>query len=209
MSHSSADKINELLRKMSPEEIEEILASIYGRTVAEAREQSRVTQESKKYDKLPVEEWPEFEIKWDLSPDNFHFVFDNEKTDYVKKHYPEGLHLGWVTFAELDSNFACYSKRTPDETWTVGFAGKISRAILHWVEGKKMTPPLIVPCLGEINIMAGHHRVAVCRAKQVDAIPILARQMDKDSLEEILPSLKWEYFFVEDKKLDQDEDAAN
>lgn len=203
MSQNSADKLNELMCKMSPEEREELFASIYGRTIEELREQGRINQESKKYEKLPVEEWPEFEIKWDLSPQNFHFAFDNEKAEYIKKNYPEGLNLGWVTFIELDSSFAWYSKRTRDETWTIGSSGKISRAILHWVEGNKMTPPLIVPCLDEVNIMAGHHRVTICRAKQIDTIPILARKMDKASLEAILPSLKWESFSVEDKKIDQ------
>jgi hypothetical protein len=138
-----------------------------------------------------VAEWPEFEIKWDLSPGNFHFVFDGMKKEEFEGYYPEGFSLGWVSFPELDSKLTHFSQRSVDETWCVGFTDKVARAMLHWIEGNDMTPPLISPNENQINIKAGHHRVAVCRGKKIQTIPVLAESSDIELLEKTLLSLKW------------------
>src|SRR5206468_1970683 len=50
-----------------------------------------------------------------------------------------------VSLADIDAALTPYWHRTAEEVWTVGSPDKAARAIVHWHEGGRMTPPLIVP----------------------------------------------------------------
>ncbi|WP_321392220.1 hypothetical protein [uncultured Desulfuromusa sp.] len=191
MNNSDHGKIDEILENMPPTIFEEMLDKISGISPDERKEKNRINSASKQYLHLPVEMWPDFEIKWDLSAENYIFVFDGMKRNNFRENYPEGFSLGWVDFQELESKLARFSQRSIAETWDIGVSEKVARAILYWVEGNEMTPPLIIPVGKEVNIAAGHHRVAVCRGKKIQTMPVLTKRTDRDLLEQNLQTLKW------------------
>lgn len=112
-----------------------------------------------------------------------------------------------MDFRELDSLFAPVSQRTVEATWSLESPDKVARAILYWVEGGAMTPPLIEPSGkhlihfnpsgiidpgNHIHICNGNHRIAVCRAKGETRIPVLVCPSDKNKISEILKTIDWQ-----------------
>ncbi|MDR3625562.1 MAG: hypothetical protein P4L45_01940, partial [Ignavibacteriaceae bacterium] len=67
------------------------------------------------------------------------------------------------------------------------------RCLLYWIEGKKMTPPLIeiYEDNNHLFISGGHHRLAICRAKVEKQVPFLTKPKYKDRMSEILKSANW------------------
>ncbi|MBM9515047.1 hypothetical protein [Desulfogranum marinum] len=191
MPNSELDKIANHIKSISEKESEAFLSFITRETEEERKERRRIHEAASKYLYLPIDRWPDFKIVWDFSPTRYHYAFDGLTPEKFEINYPNGLKLGVVNFDEFDSKLAKFSRREYDEIWTVGSVYKVARAILHWVERNRMTPPLIIPQDDEINIAAGHHRVAVCKGKQVETLPVLSERKNVERLERILPSLIW------------------
>lgn len=189
------DDIVNFLKKLPKNERNRIMASVIGMTVEQQNENTRIYEASKKYQRLPIKQWPAFEMKWDLTPENRRFALDGYDTDTFKKNYPDGLIVGHVRFQEFHSKLAAHSRRTKEEIWDTGSVPKLGRAILYYVEGNAMTPPFI--CVDDrdansVIIGGGYHRIAICLAREVETIPILVMPAEKDSIGRILLSAKWE-----------------
>ncbi len=187
-------KIKDLSDNLPPETMSILLASVAGITLEEQEENARIFEAAKQYRNLPIEQWPDFEIRWDLSPENRRFAFDSYDETTYRKYHPNGLIAGWVDFTEFNSKLAPHSQRTKEEIWSTGSAAKIAKTILYYVEKNRMTPPLICLDKDGISVMVGggYNRIAVCLAKEVEKIPILVVSSEKKILETILQSVKWE-----------------
>ena len=137
---------------------------------------------------LPVEKWPEFVIAWDLRKESQRFYEDGFEEAEFKKEFPKPLKIAWVTLKNLDDNFVRYSQRSKDEIWSIASSLKVARAIVHWVAGNKMTPCHIIPACDDkkITVVGGHHRLAVCRAKDVELLPVLVKEKDINILKRII-----------------------
>ena len=147
---------------------------------------------SDKYKNLPIEQWPEFQILWDLSPINYRYAFDGMSKSDFDINYPDGLLLAYADLEELDSKFSTYSYRRIDETWTVGIPSKLAKAMEHWIQCNQMTPPVITNNMDYLNISAGHHRFAICRAKKLKRLPILIYPHEKDGIDSKINSIEWQ-----------------
>ncbi len=191
---NNMDDIVNFLESLPKDERDRIMASAIGMTVEEQKENSRIHEAAKKYQRLPIEQWPDFEIRWDLSPENRRFAFDGYDEATYRKYYPNGLIVGHVNFKEFHSSLAAHSQRTKEEIWDTGSVPKLGKTILYYVEGNEMTPPLICLDKDGVSVMigGGYHRVAVCLAREVETIPILVIPAEKERMEKILPSIKWE-----------------
>jgi len=107
------------------------------------------------------------------------------------KHFPDGLLVGWINFNEFKSKLAKHSQRTKEELWETSSVSKLAKTILYFIEGSKMTPPLVRHdkdhCL---TIGGGFHRIGVCLARDEKIIPILVVPSEKEAIQNILPSEK-------------------
>ena len=190
---NEAEKILNEMSKLTSEERCKLLASSIGMTIEEQEENSRRYEAARKYDNLPIDQWPAFKIKWDISLKNRRLAFDGYEEKTYKKYYPNGLSVGCVDFKELNSKLAQHSQRTKEQIWETSGVTKLSKAILHCVEGNSMTPPFI--CLDKDNVSVmiggGYHRMALCLAKNERTIPILINPSEKEEIEVILKTIKW------------------
>lgn len=149
---------------------------------AEQKERNRQSREAKKLIKLPIADWPEFEVKWDVHPNKQNLAFDGVSVEEFVDDFPDGLILAEVSLDELDNELCSFNKRTPEEVWGVGSNQKAAEVILNWAEGKKITPPMIRKTNGtnEICIGGGNHRLAVARAKRESKMFILIDPLELD-----------------------------
>lgn len=145
----------------------------------------------KKYEKLPIEKWPNFKLSWDFDPKNFILTLDNYDEEGFSERYPNGFAVGLVSFKELNSKLAAHCVRDINQIWELGAYFKLARVIGHWNDGNKMTPIFVCFYNGELIIAAGFHRHAACIVKNPETIPILILPSEKDMAENLLSSIKW------------------
>lgn len=134
----------------------------------------------------PISEWPPFEIAWDFEPRAQRFALDGCRERDFKEDHPDGLSLVFVTMTDLDAKLTKDNLRTPEEVWSVGDERKAARCLVHWSEGRKLTPPLAVIVGTKIGLWGGNHRLAIARAKGETNIPLLVAPTDKEKLGEII-----------------------
>jgi hypothetical protein len=140
---------------------------------ARIKEQENVRAKATKLVNMPVKDWPEFEIQWDLDPRSFYFALDGASPSSLDQR---DLAVVSSTLAELDAVLSHQSWRGPDELWTLGDPHKLARVLVHCLEGRPLTPPWIIPVGNEIGLVGGNHRLAVCRAKGVKALPFIVEK---------------------------------
>jgi len=159
-----------------------------GLTVEQAREtiaeRGRVNAKAGELVNRPVKEWPEFEVKWDLEPTSFYWALDGEQPSALKGR---NLAVRWCVLQNLDAMLTHQSQRSPDELWNLGDGLKLARVLVHCSEGRSLTPPWILPVAGKVGIVGGHHRLAMCRAKRLEQVPVLVEQGDLEQFLSILP----------------------
>lgn len=166
----------------------ELLLIVKGHTreeaLAIAAEHRRIDSKADKLLNVPIAKWPTFNIAWDLSPASFGWALDGRSPTL-----PEGVSLTARTagLAELDAVLNSYSKRTLDETWTIGDPNKLARVLVHCIEGRQLTPPWITIIDETIGIVGGNHRLAVCRAKALKEIPVLLKESEYEQICRLLP----------------------
>lgn len=129
--------------------------------------------------------WPNFKIKWDINPKNYHHCLDYE-SHYIKQ-FPDGALLGEAKLTEVIEKLS-YMSNAP-----IGKTDNDYTTILeYWANNMPMTPPLFdVDKDDKICIGGGNHRFYVCRGKKVKTIKFLANPDCKNKLESILSSLSW------------------
>lgn len=162
---------------------EEEICKLTGRlTLAEQTERARQSNEASNLIGVPINDWPHFDVKWDTNPEKHNLAFDGMSTDDFVENYPNGLIVAQVKLVELDAQLCNFNKRTPEEVWGVGSNEKAAKVILNWVEGKKITPPMIRRTNGtnEICLGGGNHRLAVARAKEESKIFVLIDPLEFD-----------------------------
>ncbi|CAG19913.1 conserved hypothetical protein [Photobacterium profundum SS9] len=143
---------------------------------------------SKKYIELPVKDWPNFEMSWDLTASAQHFSDDGISQDDFSLAYKEPLLIAWVKMHELDNALYGHSIRKKEEIWSIGCKDKVAKVIAYCVENKQMTPAHIQPhkSLNAITIIGGNHRLAVCRALELEIIPVLIERIYENDLKNII-----------------------
>ncbi|MGQ8367383.1 hypothetical protein [Glaciecola sp. 1036] len=140
----------------------------------------------------PVKCWPSFDINWDLCPNNFRFAFDGMSPNQYAKEYPNGLKLCWVFQTEFYNSLCHYNKRSPEELWELGFAGKLAHVIAYCSEGNPLTPVVAMPQPhfdGEVLLLGGNHRYAMINVLNIKVMPLLVQYEDHDEMTKRLPSL--------------------
>ncbi|WOH66171.1 hypothetical protein [Bradyrhizobium sp. BWA-3-5] len=174
-------------RPLTSEEMLEILNTNCTSEEAKSRsqERARIRSAADRIKGRPPEAWPTFEIRWDLSPAHFYRVFDGADPDSVEEN--ECAVIPDVPLANIDAVLTPWWHRTAAQVWSVGDPDKAARAIVHWSEGRLMTPPLLVPTSdGQLAIAGGSHRLAVARAKGVSRLPILVKSAEQARVRKIL-----------------------
>lgn len=186
------EKIEREIKNL-PESVRDRILSMQNISKEEEAESNRVWEEARKYNNLPIDQWPEFEVVWDLGKENRRYSLDNFDEKAYRKHYSDGLLAGEVDFQEFLLKLASHSQRTKDQLWETSGAQKLSRAILYFVEGNKMTPPLIsYDKNGCLVVGGGFHRIGICLAKEVATMPILVRPSERIAIQNILTNVRWE-----------------
>jgi hypothetical protein len=179
----------EAVRGFGPLTSYEILRIVQGRTLQEARaeyaEKTRIDALADNIKGRPIAEWPPFDILWDTFPESYFRTLDGAESGDVDPH---SLETVWVGSGDLDGILQPYNHRTADAVWSVGDANKAARALVHWSEGRPMSPVWIVPTTpGIVGIVGGNHRLAIARAKGANVIPIL---VEKKHLETVAGLIK-------------------
>jgi hypothetical protein len=152
---------------------------------ARTAERARIRKLADKIVHQPVDAWPAFDVKWDLDPNSYYWMFDG--ADPGSANPADYVLIENVAIALIDTHLTPYWHRTPEELWTIGDPDKSARAIVHWSEGRVMSPPFLVPTDdNRLAIAGGNHRLAVCRTKGVIALPILIRRIHEVKIREIL-----------------------
>lgn len=136
---------------------------------------------------LPIEQWPPFEPKWDLSRDAQKYVLDSGKDEF-DDYYPEGLVLRWIKLTEFDVKLTRNNLRAAHEVWDVGDPSKAAGVLADWIDGRALTPPG-VDCFEkrELTLFGGNHRLAVARARGVPSLPILIDPRVLSHVEALVP----------------------
>lgn len=175
---------------MKSEESNKSYVDLYKQKLLESTrgERAELQKRSTKYSDLPVKNWPDFKVKWDLNPDNFFYAFDGWDADTFKSNFPKGLILGVADISEIVKNLTIKSDRTINIS-----NSSDALVIAYWAEGNKMTPPFIeISNLnGKLLISGGNHRFAVCRAMKVKKVKFLADPEYKECLNQLLDSVQW------------------
>jgi hypothetical protein len=151
---------------------------------AQTAEKARINANAANLVDKPVEDWPEFQIQWDLSSSSFYWALDGARPSGLDKR---DLTIRWCALRDLDAVLTDQSRRGPDELWSVGDALKLARVLVHCSEGRALTPPWILPMDGAIGLVGGNHRLAVCRAKRVPKVPVLLERQHLNLIAAILP----------------------
>ena len=141
---------------------------------------------------LPVDEWPSFDVIWDLNSENFRFAFDGVSPNQYRKNYPDGLLLCWALQSEFYDNLCHYNKRSPEELWKLGFADKLARVVAYCSEGHPLTPVVAKPhpdFENEVLLLGGNHRYAMINALKIKVMPLLIQHEDYVEMSKRLPSL--------------------
>lgn len=60
----------------------------------------------------PINEWPTFQIQWDLTNEGQRYALDGCKREAFEKQYPTGLQVRWITLNDLNRVLCDYNRRT-------------------------------------------------------------------------------------------------
>lgn len=134
----------------------------------------------------PIVEWPAFDMVWDYNYESLRYYADGLSQSEFDKRYPNGLKKAYVKLDELDNHLFRNCKQTVAEFWDVGLKDKKAEVILHCLNDNKITPCKISPYDQTIIIVGGNHRLAVCKAKCLEVIPVLFEQEDEAALSAII-----------------------
>ena len=151
-------------------------------------EKERIFEMKEQYRDLPIQDWPDFTIRWSLEKADQHYAFDGLDPESFFEEYPAGLRVvESVKIAELDDRLHRVSRQYPNEFWEIGWTGSKAEIILHFVENRALTPPLVCIHSGTLLcIGGGNQRLAVARAKGEEVIPILVKPLEYNKVIDIL-----------------------
>ncbi|MEM8351241.1 hypothetical protein Q4R91_12140 [Morganella morganii] len=145
-----------------------------------------------KYKGKNAKEWPEFNIQWDLTPDNFYLSLDGESAESVSESYNKGFSLGKVATNDIYENLFYNCKLTNSEDfWSTCIASKACGVLGRWLKNELITPPLIKPYEGNLLIIGGNHRFNVARLAGAEIIYFITPYECKDEIIAIIPSVVW------------------
>lgn len=126
-----------------------------------------------KYIKLPIDEWPEFDFKWNTNIEEcLKYNLDDDTET------PENYLLIEVNFDELHARLPSHIQKYNKDNFWQSYVDerKISRIIHRQVNGELIAPPMLNildthPDIVVIN--DGNHRIGVCLMKNPKTIPII------------------------------------
>lgn len=172
----------------------ELLNVLRSRPIDKLHEKNRIRELSMQYMDLPVEDWPSIKVEWDLSEKSQYYSADGFSEQSFTNSYGEPLSIAWIKMMDLDNALHGASIRKKNETWSVGCKAKVAHLIRHCVEGKPLTPAHIQPHKGlnALTIVGGHHRLAVCRALELELVPVLVEKKLEADLKAIINVIKIE-----------------
>ncbi len=159
----------------------------YEEAVAETEERKRINDKAEQIIGTPIEKWPEFSMNWDTSPEGFHYSFDGAPAGSINT---ADRVVMWVRLDELDAVLQSYNLRTKDEIWDVGNHRRAAKVIVHCSEGGKLSPIAVVPTTpGKVGLSGGNHRLAIARAKGVEAVPLLIEKKHAETVTKLICSI--------------------
>lgn len=157
-------------------------------TVAQIYTRRQLDIDSEKWTGVPSEEWPPFEIIWDLDEANFHYALGSDSVRSFAADYPD-VKVWIADVADIIASLHVGAQRILPP-WDEAYAGRTARLVAWWAAGHRVTPPLVVPCERQICFAGGNHRFAVAREKGLGSIPVLVEARSLDNVQRNIPSLK-------------------
>jgi len=149
--------------------------------------------EFEKYLNLSKNNWPDFNIKWNLklkdslSSDNFN------DTEFVKEFFSRGFLIGLINLNDLINNMHSFHQEKLKENLPVKELEdvKIAKIIYSCVTNKELLPPYITFCLGAFSIKDGWHRLRICSEIKEEKIPILISKDEKETFNKKINNIEW------------------
>jgi hypothetical protein len=137
----------------------------------------------------PINEWPTFQIQWDLTKEGQRYTLDGCSQESFEKQYPNGLQVRWITLNDLNRVLCDYNRRTIEETWEVGSKRSLANNIA-WAGDRQPVTPIYIKQNSffpeQIKLEGGNHRYAMVNAMQVTILPVLVEQEDIAIIEKII-----------------------
>lgn len=172
---------------------EELLIEMSGEDVNEWKRHKKIIQKLEVVADalldLPIDQWPEININWDLSKESMRFALDGLSASKFRQSYPDVLIVRWVELDKLNNVLCSFNKRSVEETWNVGFKDKLARVIAWVSDGNPLTPIYISinEALGDkLKLEGGNHRYAMLNAKKISPIPVLLRKSEESIISSII-----------------------
>lgn len=136
---------------------------------------------------MPIADWPNFAVKWDLSEESQRYAFDGCDEVSFKEEYPEGLVVLHCSMKSLDLHLCFHSRQSVGEFWSIGLPENKCVVIQDWVDGFALTPCFIDENTPDgLLVAGGNARLAVARAKGEKVVPILVRPRELDEISSLL-----------------------
>jgi len=142
----------------------------------------------------PVSNWPQLQVTWSEKPNERYMAFDGDIPEWAAP--PENLLLGHALISDIHVHLI-YARRIDnvEQLREGAIDDKIEEVINHWINGDALTPPALriveINSVKKIDIPGGNHRFNVANLSGENTINFLASSSDSQSLEELIPSLKW------------------
>ncbi|MFT4928613.1 MAG: hypothetical protein ACI8WB_004732, partial [Phenylobacterium sp.] len=96
---------------------------------------------SEQYIDLPIEQWPDITVRWDLKAVSQHLSADG----ISEKDFGQPLTIAWIKMQDLDNLLHGHSIKERHETWSIGDKNKVAKVIAHCEQKKSITPAQIQP----------------------------------------------------------------
>ena len=108
-------------------------------TEADAREQQARNERARKLFKTARAKWPEIDVSWDTSPDNFHRSLDGAKAAEFARDFPD-VEVVAVDIEDLHADLMQASQRVKDPV-AKEYKAKTAGLVAHLERGGAVTPP--------------------------------------------------------------------
>lgn len=146
----------------------------------------QVRQGSSNWVGIPIQNWPSFEVRWNIEPVCYHRSLDGNSSDEFNTAYPDVVVMEACPH-EIVAALPEASRRTKD-TWDAEYKDKTAKVISAWSLGIGLTPPVLVPYGNGVVFAGGWHRFHVAMKKGVPTIKVLVRKTAIAAVKRAVPS---------------------
>jgi uncharacterized protein YoaH (UPF0181 family) len=144
---------------------------------ADAWEEQARNERARKLAKTARTKWPEIDVSWDLSAENYHRSLDGVKAAEFARDFPEVEVVG-VDIEDLHANLMRGSQRVKDP-FSKEYKTKTAGLVSHLERGGIVTPPFVRHVAGGLCLAGGNHRFGWARHRGECKLPILILSAEK------------------------------